>query len=163
GGPFHSAPVERSTLIQLGFAYALLDRLEVGGYMPLYMQSGQADGTGPSSGLQGKAASGTARGNLRLHAKARLWRRAGFALGASALAAFPTASAGQFTGSGNTEGRLLALGSFTPRALAARLTISANAGAILRGTAEYADIIQKSGIAWGAGGSYRILDSLWAT
>ena len=35
-GPYHVVPVERSTLLQLGFAYALLDRFEtiVGGRCP---------------------------------------------------------------------------------------------------------------------------------
>jgi uncharacterized protein (TIGR03382 family) len=163
-GPFHAAPVERSTLVQLGFAYALLGRFEVGVHMPLYMQSGQSNDSG-SARLE--PASGTALGNLSLHGKARLWRGSTglgeLVAGASAIAIIPTASSGQFTGSDNLEARALLLGSLVPSALGSRLTVSVNAGAILRGEATYASVTERSGIAWGLGASYRVLDSLWAT
>ncbi|HEX2687177.1 MAG TPA: choice-of-anchor D domain-containing protein, partial [Kofleriaceae bacterium] len=158
--------VERSSLLQLGGAYAFLDRFEAGAHLPLFMQSGQAAGD-PHMGFTTKPASGTARGNLTLHAKARLGRGGGghgtFAAGASAVVVVPTATKGQFTGSDQPEGRLLLLGSFTPAALGSRLAISANAGGVLRGTSEYANIVQKSGVAWGAGASVRVADALWAS
>jgi hypothetical protein len=158
--------IENSSGLQLGGAYALLGRFEVGAHIPLYMQSGQAGGD-PRVGFTHPPASGTARGNLRLHAKARLGRAGAglgnFVAGASAIVVVPTASQGQFTGSDQPELRLLALGSFTPAALASRLALSVNAGAILRGKSEYANIVQQSGVAWSVGASYRVLDALWAT
>jgi uncharacterized protein (TIGR03382 family) len=154
-----NALVERSTLFQLGAAYAFLDRFEAGVRIPLYSQSGQANG-----GLAIPPVSGRATGNLTLHVKARLIQVAGgLTLGASGLVVVPTASEGKFTGSDKLGGRLLVLGSFTPAALASRLTISVNAGAILRGTSEYANIVQKSGVAWGGGASFRVARRVWAT
>jgi hypothetical protein len=166
-GRYHAAPVERSTLLQLGLAYALFDRFEIGAHLPLYMQSGQVD-TAAQGAVRGvEPASGTALGKLQVHAKARLWHGGGglgeFVAGASAVAVIPTASSRQYTGSDKPEGRLLLLGSFAPAALGSRLSFSINGGAIVRGEVIYADIAQRSGIAWGAGASYRVLDSLWAT
>jgi len=169
GSSVRNALVERSTLIEPGFAYAFLDRFEAGAHIPLFMQSGQApvDANGVRQGLGVAPADGTATGNLTLNAKARLWRGGGklgwFVAGASGIVVVPTATKGQFTGSDQVEGRLLLLGSFTPVALASRLAISVNAGPILRGKSEYANIVQQSGVAWGAGASFRVLDGLWAT
>jgi hypothetical protein len=155
-----NALVSRSTLMQLGAAYALLDRFELGAHIPLYLQSGE-------HGITGTSASGTATGNLAVHAKARLWGGGAgpgrLVAGVAGSVVFPTATKGQFTGSDQMEGRFLVLGSYTPAALDSRLTISVNAGPMLRGTSQYANIVEKSGVAWGAGASYRILDQLWAT
>ena len=155
-----SALVEHSTLMQLGAAYALFDRFELGARFPLYQQSGDAGPTGQS-------AHGVSRGNLALHGKARLWRGSlapgRFSVGASAIGVVPTASKGQFTGSDQPEARLLVLGSFIPSALDARLTLSVNAGPVIRGKSQYANLVEQSGVAWGVGASYRILDALWAT
>ena len=164
-GPVSSALVKRSTLMQVGLAYALLGRLELGAHLPLYQQSGEP---GPSDGSgAGKAVKGTATGNLALHVKARLVRAGGdagaFVLGASAMGTIPTATRDQFTGADQPEGRLLVLGSFTPAALDARLTISVNAGPVIRAESRYLNIVQKSAVAWGGGASVRILDELWAT
>jgi uncharacterized membrane protein len=160
GGQITTAPVEKSTLIQLGVAHALLDRFELGAHIPLYQQSGE-------SGLAGPPAKGTALGNLALHAKVRLLggrtEPRTFIVGASATITVPTASKGQFTGSDQPEARLLLLGSFTPSVLTSRLTLSVNAGPVIRGKSEYANIVEKSGVAWGVGASYRILNKLWAT
>jgi outer membrane protein OmpA-like peptidoglycan-associated protein len=154
--------VERSSLLQLGAAYAFLGRFEAGAHIPLYTQSGQAVGD-PHMGFTRPPASGTARGNLTLHAKARLWRGGGLAAGAGAVVVIPTATKDQFTGSDKLAARLLLLGSFTPAALGSRLAISANVGAVVRGTSQYANITQQSGVAWGVGVSYRVLDPLWVT
>src|SRR6185369_12424105 len=141
-----------------------LGRFEAGATIPLYMQSG--DPSSPMTSFLGKPVSGTATGDLALHAKARLWRGGGglgsVIAGTSLTVVIPTATKDQFTGSDKPAARLLLLGSFTPAALSSRLTISANAGAILRGKSVYANIAQQSGIAWGAGASYRALDTLWA-
>ncbi len=164
-GLLHDAPITHSALLQVGGAYAFLGRFEAGATIPLYMQSG--DPLNPMNGVSVRPASGTATGDLMLHVKARLWRGGGglgtFTAGTSAVAVVPTATKDQFTGSDKPAGRLLLLGAFTPAALSSRLTISMNAGAILRGKTEYANIAQQSGVAWGGGASYRVLDNLWAT
>ncbi|HEX4419656.1 MAG TPA: thrombospondin type 3 repeat-containing protein [Kofleriaceae bacterium] len=161
------AVVQNSGLLQLGGAYAFLDRFEVGAHMPFYMQSGQA--VDPGSGtFRQTPAKGTAIGNLTLHAKMQILRaEAGNAgalvLGASIAGVIPTATSGQFTGAGKAEGELLVLGAFTPMALDSRLTLSINGGPVIRGKSEYANIVQKSGVAWGVGASFHVVDPLWAT
>jgi hypothetical protein len=163
----HDAIVKNSELLQLGVAYAFLDRFEVGAHMPFYTQSGQAIDASSGMFMQ-PPAKGTAIGNLTLHAKLQLLRaEAGNAgmlvLGASVAGVIPTATDGQFTGAGKPEGELLVLGSFTPAALDSRLTFSINAGPVVRGKTEYANIVQKSGVAWGVGASFHVVDPLWAT
>jgi len=159
------AAIRHSTLLQVGAAYAFLGRFEVGANLPLYMQNGSSDPAMVS--LLGKPVNGTATGDLALHAKARLWRGGGsFAsllAGTSLTVTVPTATKDQFTGSDKPAARLLLLGSLTPAALSSRLTISANAGAILRTKSIYDNIAQQSGAAWGASTSYRVLDQLWAS
>src|SRR5262249_33904781 len=139
---------------------------ELGAHLPLYQQSGEA-GMASALPMGAKPAKGTATGNLAVHLKARLLRAAGdsgaFALGASAIAAVPTATKDQVTGADQPEGRLLVLAAFTPAALGARLTISVNAGPVIRKESRYENIVQKSAAAWGAGLSVRILDELWAS
>jgi hypothetical protein len=161
----HDTPITRSTLLQLGGAYAFLGRFEAGATIPLYMQRG--DPLNPMSSFVVKPASGTATGNLMLHAKVRLWRGDGglgtFVTGTSVVVEIPTATKDQFTGSDKPAARLLLLVAFTPAALRSRVSVSANAGAIVRGKSAYADMVQQSGIAWGAGASVRVLDALWAT
>jgi hypothetical protein len=160
------ALVKNSARLQLGVAYAFLDRFEAGAHLPIYSQDGDPMGD-PKAGFTQPPANGTAIGNLTLHGKVRLWHGGlgpgALALGVGASAVIPTATKGQFTGSDKPEGRLLVLGSFTPAALASRLTVSTNAGAVVRGKTEYANIAQQSAVAWGLGASYRVLDDLWAT
>jgi ASPM-SPD-2-Hydin domain-containing protein/HYDIN/CFA65/VesB family protein len=154
------ALVRRSALLQLGAAYALLDRFELGARLPLYLQSGDAV-------AMAAAVRGTALGDLALHARARLWRgdtpAGALVAGASASVLLPTASKDQFTGSDQPEVHLLALGSITPAAPGARLTLSINGGAVLRSVSRYANIEQRSAIAWGGAASVRIVPGLWAT
>jgi hypothetical protein len=161
----HDAVVKRSSLLELGAAYAFLDRFEVGAFLPLYMQSG--DAVQPTRTFSQRPASGTATGNLTLHAKLRLARAESglgtFSLGASVSASVPTASTDQFTGTDKPEGRGLVLAAFTPSGLSSRLTFSVNAGGVVRARTEYANIVQKSAIDWGAGVAVRVVDPLWAT
>jgi len=165
-----NALVERSTLVEPGLAYAFLDRFEAGVHLPIYLQSGRratTNAAGMSDGLAVEPASGTATGNLTINLKAQLWRGAGrfgsVALGAGGVVVLPTAAAGQFTGADKPEGRLLLLAAWTPSALESRMALSVNVGPIVRGKSEYANIVQQSGVAWGAGASYRVTDGLWAT
>ncbi len=151
--------IANRTLIDLGAAYAFLDHFELAAHMPLYAQSGDAQDAS-SAGDSERPASGTARGDLVLDAKARLWRSAASALqiGVAAALTLPTATADEFAGVADPEGRVLALVSFAPDA---RLALHVNAGAVLRERATYANIDEKSGVAWGAGATYRMLDALW--
>ncbi|HEY0195247.1 MAG TPA: thrombospondin type 3 repeat-containing protein, partial [Kofleriaceae bacterium] len=156
--------VRHSGLLQLGAAYAFLDRFEVGAHMPFFSQTGQP-ATGDRTMFMAKPAKGTAIGNLTLHAKVQLLRAAGragtFGLGASLIGIVPTATDGQFTGADKPEGRGLALLAYTPSALGGRLTVTANGGAVVRGRTEYANIVQKSAVAWGGGAAVHVLDPLW--
>jgi len=61
------------------------------------------------------------------------------------------------------EGRVLALLEHRPAALDHRLAIDVNLGGVIRAKTRFANVSQGSGIAWGVGGSYRVLDELWAT
>ncbi len=156
--------ITQRTLFELGGAYAFLDRFEAGARMPLYTQSGDA---ADMTGFGVPPTTGTARGDLTLHGKARLWR--GPAIGGSLVTSLgleltlPTASANQFTGEDGPSGRALALIGYTPNALGKRLAISINAGAVLRKRSDYLNVEQGSGMAWGLGGSVRVLDELWVT
>ena len=158
----HDAVVKTSSLLELGAAYAFLDRVEVGAYLPLYMQSGDAVVAGARAFGQ-RPASGTATGNLTLHAKLRILRAAGFSLGASLGASVPTASTDQFTGTDKPEGRGLVLAAYTPSVLSSRLTFSVNAGGVVRARTAYANIVQKSALDWGAGVAVHVADPLWLT
>jgi MYXO-CTERM domain-containing protein len=153
------ALVERSSELQLGAAFALRGRFELGASLPLFTQSGQEAGD-PQAGFSVPPVSGNAIGNLALHGKASLVRAAGFALGAGASVTIPTATEDQFTGADKPAVRVLLLAGYAPMP---RLSFTVNAGGVLRGKSEYANIAQQSAIAWGVGASVRILDPLWAT
>src|SRR5262249_6180327 len=139
--------VERSTLLQLGVAYAVLDRLELGARFPIFQQSGVAgpDNTEPPRG--------TAYGDLTLHGKARLLRlRLGagnLAAGVGAAIVLPTAKKDQFVGTGHVAVRLLALGALTPPVFDQRLTLTVNLGGVVRGRSQYQTISEGSAMAWG--------------
>jgi hypothetical protein len=156
----HNALISRSVLFQIGAAYAVLDRLELGAHLPMFQQSGEA---GPG----GAPAKGMAYGDLTLHGKLRLVRvglgLGTLALGGSAAVSLPTASKDQFVSTGRIAARLLALGSFTPAGFEDRLTLTVNAGSVLRGRSQYDTITEQSAAAWGAGAQVRIIDELWAS
>ncbi len=152
--------VERSTLLELGGAYAFLGRFEAGARMPIYAQDGQAF-VDSKTMYSTTPVSGTARGDLTLHAKARLWRKAGFAVAGGLQLTLPTATDGAFTGVDKPSARVLGLASLVPDTLSRRITLSANAGAVLRATSRYENLQQGSGVAWGLGISVRATDRLW--
>jgi outer membrane protein OmpA-like peptidoglycan-associated protein len=147
----------RMTLV-LGGAYAFLDRFEAGARMPLYLQSGDTIGA-MMFGVP--PASGTVRGDLTLHAKARLWRgdAVGGALttGVGIAATLPTATRDEFAGIEQPSGRALVLATLAQ----GRLTSTLNAGGVVRAKAQFANIEQGSGAVWGAGVSYRLRDTVW--
>ncbi len=153
--------ITRRTMIGLGGAYVFLDRFELGARIPLYNQEGDIamDGISPPTG--------TARGDLVIHGKARLWNgpigASQLVFGASLHMTLPTATAAAFAGVEKPTSRLLGLATWTPDAMAHRLAITANAGFVLRSPSKFANIEQGSGVAWGVGASFRMSDALWAT
>ena len=147
--------IRTRTTIEVGGAYAFLDRFEAGARMPLYFQAGD---TVTSSTMFGVApASGTARGDLTLHGKAALARAGGLGFGVGAAVTLPTATKDQFAGVTMPTGRVLALATIAPHR---RFALAANLGAVVRETSHFANIDQGSGMAWGAGASFRALDAL---
>jgi hypothetical protein len=127
--------------------------------MPVYLQSGE--NLNSASMFGEPPASGTARGDLTLDAKARLLRRHGpngtLVAGVGLALALPTATNEKFAGSGKPQVRALGLLSLTP---GRDFELTANAGAVVRATADFHDVHQGSGIAWGAGASYHARPTL---
>jgi MYXO-CTERM domain-containing protein len=160
--PNDNESIQHRTTLSLGGAYAFGGRLEVGARMPLYLQSGE-NLSGPTR-FGESPPSGAAFGNLTLHGKVRTSRhRLGPGLVVTGLGlalGLPTATDQQFAGSGTTSMRGLALASFAPTILASRLVARGHAGAVVRATAEYHDIRQRSGLLWGMGASYRVRPDL---
>jgi hypothetical protein len=156
-------PISQRTMLELGGAYAFLGRFEAGVRMPLYSQRGDAAASDPHLGLGIAPASGTALGDLTLHAKVRLVHMSQLTAGAALHLTLPTSTRDQFTGADLPSARVLGLAMLTP---VPRLTLSFNGGAVVRKTAVYRKDIfieQGSGLAWGAGASLRIVDNLFAT
>jgi hypothetical protein len=161
-GVVEQRPIARSTMVELGGAYAFLGRFEAGLRMPFYSQRGDVAGGTSDMGVVVPAASGTALGDLTLHAKARLVDLARLTAGAAVHVTLPTSTEDQFTGVDLPTLRVLGLATVTP---VPRLTLSFNGGAVLRKTADYRNQIfieQGSGLAWGAGASVRVVDRLYA-
>ncbi|MEO8705421.1 MAG: OmpA family protein, partial [Kofleriaceae bacterium] len=152
--------VERSTLVELGGAFAFLGRFEAGVRIPLYTQDGQPFGD-PQTMFTAQPAVGAASGDVTVHGKARLWKGHQGTLAAAAALTLPTATDGEFTGTDKPSGRLLVLGSLVPDTLQQRITLSANAGAVLRAKSEFANLEQGGGATWGLGVSVRTLDTVW--
>lgn len=159
-GSEHMTITQRTTM-ELGAAYAFLGRFEAGVRMPLYNQDGEGAMVGVAS------PSGTARGDLVLHGKAQLAKLDGgfgqvFA-GATLALTLPTATSSEFAGVAKPTGRVLGLVTVLPRAMAKRLSLTANLGAVIREKSALSNIQQGSGLVWGLGGSVRVLDRLWIT
>ncbi|HSK05849.1 MAG TPA: OmpA family protein, partial [Kofleriaceae bacterium] len=159
------AVISRSTVTNLGGAIAFLGRFEAGARIPLYVQEGQPPGN-PIEEFTGQPAEGNARGDLALHAKARLVRRrlagdGAFLVGLGAQLTLPTATAGRFAGAEDPSGRVQILGSLVPGAFERRITLTMNLGGVLRTRSTYANLEQKSGAAWGLGLAVRALDNVW--
>jgi large repetitive protein len=154
------AVVERSTLVELGGAYAFLDRFEAGARMSLYTQSGDPFGNTMTEFTE-RPASGSAAGDLAVHGKVRLVNGSSGKLGAALAVTLPTSSDHAFTGVDKPTARALLLGTLNPNTLSRRIMMSANLGGVVRAKARYANIEQGSGVAWGLGLSVRALDRVW--
>ncbi len=159
--------ITSSSVVVLGGAISVLGRFELGALMPFYSQNGEARGdrfleytTDP--------ANGTATGDLTVHGKTQLWRRnlsgnGAVRFGASIQLTLPTATDGKLTGVDDPTSRVVGLASLVPGAFANRVTLSANAGVVIRAATEYRNLEQKSGFVWGLGTAVRVADPLWIT
>jgi uncharacterized protein (TIGR03382 family) len=157
-------PLTTSSMLVIGGAYAFLDRFEVGAHIPLYHQAGD-DAVAPTDGVALDAAKSSALGTLELDGKATLVRAAGFIGGIGVVAALPTATSNSFVGTDDFAFRAMLLGNYTLPVAQQRISLAVNVGGVLRPkTEQYLHILEKkSGLAWSAGGSVRVLDSLWIT
>ena len=158
--PNDNVSIQDRMMFELGGAFAFGDRFEIGLRMPLYLQSGENLASSTAFGEPG--ASGTAFGNLVLHAKANVFRSRGsrgeLAIGTALALGLPTATDDEFAGSSKPQLDALALVSFSPAGT--QLAFSLEAGAVFRTTTAFHDISQGNGMLWGAGASYHILPAL---
>ncbi|CAN5381617.1 hypothetical protein BH11MYX1_BH11MYX1_17260 [soil metagenome] len=160
--PNDNVAIADRMMFQLGGAFAFGDRFEAGLKFPLYLQSGENLNSATMFGEP--TASGTAAGDLAVHAKARLFDHhgpvGGLAVGVTTALALPTATGNQFAGSSKPQLDALALISFVPARLRQNLSLTAQAGAVLRATAVFHGVDQGNGILWGLGASYRVLPAV---
>jgi len=160
-------PVSRRATLELGGAYAFFDRYEAGVRVPLLLQSGDSS---EMSQFHVPAASGTAIGDVAVHARARLRHNERWSIAASLHVSLPTSSNHQFVGEDLPTARALALVTYRPPF--ERLELAVNAGAIVRAPATYrndevpqgaVEITQGSGAAWGIGAALRATRRLRVT
>ncbi|HEY4182279.1 MAG TPA: choice-of-anchor D domain-containing protein [Kofleriaceae bacterium] len=156
-GETHST-ISRRTMMEIGGAYAFLGRFEAGLRMPLYNQTGDANQIGVES------PSGTARGDLVAHVRARLYSLPGpssLLLGASLALTLPTATGDQFAGVDKPTARALGLVTFSPAALQHRIVINGNIGAVVRAKSTFQNVEQGTGLAFGLAASVHVIDPVW--
>jgi uncharacterized protein (TIGR03382 family) len=151
--------IDNRTMFELGGAFAFGDRFEAALRFPLYLQTGENLNSAAMFGEP--SASGTSAGNLAFSAKARVFRHhspsGDLAVATAVTLELPTESSEQFAGSGKPQLDVLALVSFDP---IARVSFTAQAGAVFRATATYHDVDQGNGVLWGVAASYRALPEL---
>jgi|GEM_PF-1068999 len=146
------------TQLELGFGYAVLDRLEVGARVPIFRQSGDAGSAGADKiyGLEG--ASGNALGDVAINAKLSLTQTPTLGLALAVEGTIPTGKDGQFAGARTPTGRAgLVLG----LAVGKRVGLAVNAAFLGRGAAEFSNLKQGNAATYGAGASFRALEKLW--
>jgi len=142
------------TALELGFAYAVIPKLELGLRVPLLRQAGADTGI---AGLDFSDA-GTAVGDVGIMARYALVDGK-TKLGASAMITAPTAKADQFAGSGTVTGAGKLLVS---AAAGKRLTLAANAGFLFRAAeTDFGSMTQSHQVLFGAGVSVRAAEKLW--
>ncbi len=145
-------PLSARTAFELGFAYALAGRFELGLRLPFYQQSGSDP---QFSGLT--RADGMAFGDAIAHGKAALVSTDSVGLAVSLDISAPTATEGQFAGSDGPTGQLRAIAGWRSN----RLALTANGGFLGRSAGELGNISQGSALTFGAGASFRTLEALW--
>ena len=139
--------------VELGFAYALSDRLELAARLPMYQQTGGTVQMADPIGLS--PAGGFALGDVAVRAKATALKGAvGFG-GALEITA-PTAKDGQFAGVDLPTAHLQALLGGHSR----RVEWALNVGFLARQSAAFSAIEQGSELTYGAGVAVRVLDKV---
>jgi len=156
-----NAAIKNRTVLQLGGSYVFGGRFEAGATVPVLLQSGDPAGN-PMNMLFGVQPASSALGDVALNFKARLGAApllgGTLTYGAGGTLTLPTATGEQFAGTDLPTVRALFLGSLVH----SRLSTLVNVGGIVRDKTSFANINQGSGVAWGVGASYRVLDKLWA-
>jgi outer membrane protein OmpA-like peptidoglycan-associated protein len=143
--------VSQRTVVDLGVAFALAGRLELGARMATMNQSG--DDEDMVRGLEPGV--GTALGDALLHAKLQLVRGVALAVNAT----LPTATDDAFAGSGKFGGSGLVLLGLGNR----RFSASANLGFGYQDKVILGNITQGNRALMGAGASFRATDKLTVT
>ncbi len=145
--------VSKRTVFDLGLAFAIAGRLELGARMATMSQDGDSRRMGDDA-VQGlEPGVGTALGDALLHAKLALVR--GVALAASVT--LPTATEDAFAG----PGKLGASGLLLLGTSGKRLSVTANLGFGYQDKIVLGNITQGNRALFGAGASFRAADSLW--
>jgi outer membrane protein OmpA-like peptidoglycan-associated protein len=151
------AAVENRTTLELGGVYSF-GAFEVGARMPLFLQNGAAlPLDNERMEMFGISPGRAARGDLTLHGKLQIGARGSVSYGFGAALTAPTASKDAFAGNELPTGRALFLLSVAP----GPITITLNAGAVVRGEATLGSATQGSGAAFGGGLAWRAADKLW--
>ena len=147
GGKMIDRPISTRVSAELGAAYAFAGRFEVSAVIPLLLQ----DGSSPMfSGVA--PASGGAIGDLRLHGRAFVARRAPLSIGASAEVTVPTATNDEFAGAAGPTAEARGLVSYDE----GRLSLALDAGALMRQTARLADVEQGHQVVYGVAAAYQL-------
>lgn len=156
------AAIKNRTVLQVGGSYVFSGRFEAGATVPVLLQSGDPAGNPNTNMRFGIEPAASALGDASLHFKARLGVApalgGSLTYGAGATLTLPTATGEQFAGTDLPTFRALFLGSLVHK----RLSTLVNVGGILRDKTSFANINQGSGVSWGLGATYRVLDKLWA-
>jgi outer membrane protein OmpA-like peptidoglycan-associated protein len=146
--------VSARTALELGFAYAVIPKLELGLRVPLLRQAAPT----PASRASTSADAGTSLGDVGVLARYALVEGK-TKLGASATITAPTAKEDQFAGYRHRD-RRGAVAAVDPAGK--RLTLAANGGFLFRGeTTDFAKHDPGHQVLFGAGVSVRAAEKLW--
>ena len=139
------------TTLSLGGAFALGGVFEVAAHLPFYVQTGQDVSSATMFGEP--EVSATAIGNLELDGKALFSRYHGpageLSTGIAVGLQLPTASGERFAGSAKPEARGLLMAHYAPPIAGGHIMLDVGAGGVVRGSAQYNNVDQKSGFDWG--------------
>jgi hypothetical protein len=150
--------VSARTALELGLAYAVHPKIELGLVVPLLNQQGDNPAVvGLAFDRDGDG--GAMLGDVAASARFALVDAGRTRIGASATVTAPTAKSDQFAGTGTVTGaaRLL-LSTSAGR----RLTLALNGGFRFRGSeTDFANLTQSHQVLYGAGASVRAAEKLW--
>ncbi len=139
-------PVTSRTTAELGFAYALAGRLELGLRLPILQQAGEMprfSGFAP--------AEGTSLGDAAAHAKLAIAAGGPIALAAAVTMTAPTATGDDYAGAASLTGHVAGILDVQQ----GRFGAGVNAGFRLRKAAKLGDLQQGNEVTYGAAASFR--------